>query len=558
MKKMILCLAMFFVTSSAIRGMTPAEFRMHADTVIDNFARFDPVWGTTIGIHTYDGRLGEFSKTNIEAFVKYLRSEENYISNIDISGWPIDDQIDQQLLLSDLKNQLFLLTTFPYWKKSPSVYSDQCLNGIYYLILRNFAPLEERLPDIISRLKEIPRICREARANLDHPAPIFVEISTESVDEGIRLIDGVCDDLSSQFPERSSDISGAHDKAVAALRDLNLYCRGIKKGPEESYAVGKRNFNFLLSDVHLLDVDSDSLLNLGNNIYARTDSEMAALAPQMPPADTTLRFPIPSLGKDDVMAYYSWEIGQMKDYVISSNYATIPDNFGQCIPMETPAFLRAIIRGIAYDPPAPLDSFQNGFFYVRPLPDTFTDKQKADYESYIYRRGFRGSIVHEGYPGHHMQLLLADRNPSKIRKIQQDVVLIEGWALYCEETVYKHGLFGDDLRQWNGVLGGIRFRAVRVIVDIGLQTGRFTPETALAFMNEKLGKNDYYYTAEIRRYCAFPTQALSYLTGKTMILGMRDTARGLEGDKFDLKRFHDRLLSEGSISPTLIARKYGW
>jgi uncharacterized protein (DUF885 family) len=558
MKKITFCLAMLFLASPALWGMTPAQFRAHADTVIDNFARFDPVWGTTIGIHTYDGRLADFSKENIETFVKYLQSEENYISKIDTAGWPIDDQIDQKLLLSNVKYQLFQLMTFPYWKKSPSVYSDQCLNGIYYLVLRDFEPLEKRLPDIIARLKEIPRICRKARANLDHPAPIFVEISTEAIDEGIKLIDDVCSDLASKFPDLASEISDAHDKAVAALRNLNLYCYSIKKGSEESYAIGKKNFDFLLSDVHLLNVNSDSLLNLGDNIYAQTDSEMATLKSQLPPPDTMLRFGIPSLNKDDVLAYYRWEIAQMKGWVISSNYVTIPDNFGRCIPMQTPAFLRGIIRGIAYDPPAPLDSFQNGFFYVRPLPDTFTDKQKADYASYIYRRGFRGSIVHEGYPGHHLQLLLADRNSSKIRRIQQDNVFIEGWALYCEETVYKQGLFGDDLRQWNGVLGGIRFRAVRITVDIGLQTGRFTPETALDFMNEKLGKNDYYYTAEIRRYCAYPTQALSYLTGKTMILRMRDKARAQEGARFNLMHFHDRLLSEGSISPALIAQKYGW
>jgi uncharacterized protein (DUF885 family) len=308
----------------------------------------------------------------------------------------------------------------------------------------------------------------------------------------------------------------------------------------------------------LLDTDSDSLLSLGNNLYAQTDSEMKALEIILPPADTMPHFAVPSIDKNDILQYYRWEIGMMKNYVIQSGYATIPDNFGECIPMETPTFMRGVIRGIAYEPPPPLDSFQNGFFYVRPLADSFTEKQKADYVSYIYRRSFRGSIVHEGYPGHHLQLLIANRNQSRIRKIQQDNILVEGWALYCEEMVYKQGLYGDDLRQWDGVLGGIQFRAVRIIVDIGLQTGRFTPQTALNFMNEKLGKNDYYYTGEIRRYCANPTQALSYLTGKTMILRMRARAQAQEGDKFDLKRFHDKLLSEGSISPTLTAKKYGW
>ncbi|HBC47342.1 MAG TPA: hypothetical protein DCZ43_09875 [candidate division Zixibacteria bacterium] len=556
MKKIVLLTIL--ICAGNLWAISPSDFRAHVDTVIDNFARFDPVWGTMIGIHTYDGYLAGLSKKSIDTFTKYLESEKDFISNVDVTNWPDDDQIDQKLILANIKFLLFQYKTFPYWKKSPSVYSDQCLYGIYYLMLRDFAPLEMRMQAVISRINKIPGVCREAKANLTEPVPIFVETAGEALDEGIKLIDDVCLELSTKFPNRATEIKTAKDKAEIALRDLNLYCRELKQSAKGNYAIGKKNLEFLLSDVHLIDTDSDSLLALGNNLYAQTDSEMAALEAHLPPADTMPRYGIPSLSKDDVLSYYRWEIAKMKDYVIQSNYATIPDNFGQCIPMETPTFMRGIIRGIAYEPPAPLDSFQNGFFYVRPLPDTFSEKQKADQMSFIYRRGFRGSIVHEGYPGHHLQLLLANHNQSKIRKIQQDNVLVEGWALYCEEMVYKQGLYGDDPRQWDGVLGGIRFRAVRIIVDIGLQTGRFTPQTALDFMNEKLGKNDYYYTAEIRRYCANPTQALSYLTGKTMILHMQARAQAKEGDKFDLKHFHDRLLSEGSISPTLIAQKYGW
>jgi uncharacterized protein (DUF885 family) len=556
MKKIALLILLLFAGN--LWAMTPADFRAHIDTLIDNFAKFDPVWGTGIGIHNYDNHLADFSKKNIEVFIKYLEAEKKFISNIDTIGWSVDDQIDQVLILANIKFQLFQFKTFPYWRKSPSVYSDQCLYGIYYLVLRDFAPLETRTQAIISRLNEIPEVCKVAKANLTEPVPIFVETAGEALDEGAKLINDVCQDLSIKFPNRAAEITKSRSAAVLALKDFNLYCQELKKTAKRNFSIGKKNLEFLLSDVHLLDTDSDSLLNLGNNLYAQTDSEMNALETILPPADTMPHFAVPSIDKNDILQYYHWEIGMMKNYIIQSGYATIPDNFGECIPLETPTFMRGIIRGIAYEPPAPLDSFQNGFFYVRPLPDTFTEKQKADQMSYVYRRSFRGSIVHEGYPGHHLQLLLANRSQSKIRKIQQDNILVEGWALYCEEMAYRQGLYGDDLRQWDGVLGGIRFRAVRIIVDIGLQTGRFTPQSALNFMNEKLGKNDYYYTGEIRRYCANPTQALSYLTGKTMILRMQARAQAKEGDKFDLKHFHDRLLSEGSISPTLIAQKYGW
>jgi uncharacterized protein (DUF885 family) len=308
----------------------------------------------------------------------------------------------------------------------------------------------------------------------------------------------------------------------------------------------------------MLDIDSDSLLNLGYAVYNRSNSDIDSIAPLIPPSDTMPKYAIPNLSKKDLLGYYQWEINKVSDFIKTGKLISIPDDLGNCVPMETPPFLRATVRGIAYEGPGAFDSIQTGFFYVRPLPDTFTDEQKSDYVDYIARRAFRGSVVHEAFPGHHLQLTMANRKQSAIRKIQQDLVMVEGWALYCEQMMYEQGLYGNNLKQWNGVLGGIRFRAVRIIVDIGLQTGRFTPETALAYMNEKLGENEYYFTAEIRRYCANPTSALSYLTGKTMIMRYKERLAAREGDSFRLNDFHDKLLSEGSIPLSLIAEKYGW
>jgi uncharacterized protein (DUF885 family) len=539
-------------------AMTTVEFQAHADTVIDRFARFDPVWGTYLGIHDYDNRLADYSAPNVARYMAYLDSELKLLAKIDTTGWDIDNSIDYRLLISNIKMQYFQLRTFPYWKKSPSIYSDQCVQGIYYLVLRDFAPLDQKLPSFLGRVTAIPEVCRVAKINLTDAVPIFIETSIESLDEGINLVSSTGQMFSDKFPERKLEIEKATNKAVAALRDFNIYCRKIKVKAKGNYAIGKKNFEFMLRDIHMLDMNSDSLLNLGYTIYDRCNAEIDSIASQIPPSDTMSKYAIPNLTKKDVLGYYQWEINKVSDFIKAKKLITIPDDLGSCIPIETPPFLRATVRGIAYEGPGVLDSVQTGFFYVRPLPDTFSDTQKSDYVDYIARRAFRGSVVHEAFPGHHLQLTLANRKHSKIRKIQQDLVMVEGWALYCEQMMYEQGLYGKDLKQWNGVLGGIRFRAVRIIVDIGLQTGRFTPETALAYMNEKLGENVYYYTAEIRRYCTNPATALSYLTGKTMILRLKDRVAARDGDSFKLQDFHDKLLSEGSIPIPLIAEKYGW
>jgi uncharacterized protein (DUF885 family) len=539
-------------------AVTPADFQAHAAKVIDVFAQFDPVWGTNVGIHAYDDHLADYSRANVERFAGLLKQEMNTLAQYDTAAWPIDDRIDYRLLISNIQLLLFQLQTFPYWKKSPSVYTDQCLGGVYYLALRDFASIDQKLPALLGRLNDIPTVCRTGKINLTDPVPIFVETAIEAIDQGIGMIGDICQVYIDKFPDRAAEIAAARDRATEALKSFNLHILNLAKKARGDFAIGKRNLEFLLSKAHFLDMGSDSLMSLGEQQYALLDSEIKALELGLPPKDTLPRFPLPSLDKQDVLAYCQWEINKEKDYVIQKKLATFPEDIGQCIPRETPAFLRGIIRGIAYEPPAPLDKIQTGFFYVRPLPDSFKMEQKAAYLEYICNRNFRGSVVHEAYPGHHLQLQLSDRNPSIVRKIQQDNVLVEGWALYCEQMVYEQGLYGENLRQWYGILGGARFRAVRIIVDIGLQTGKFTPQSALEYMNQKLGENTYYFKAEIRRYCAYPTQALSYLTGKTLILRMRDRAKAEEGENFSLLRFHDRLLSEGSISPVLIAQKYGW
>jgi uncharacterized protein (DUF885 family) len=260
----------------------------------------------------------------------------------------------------------------------------------------------------------------------------------------------------------------------------------------------------------------------------------------------------------DILAYYQWEINQTAEYLRNNNLITIPDNIGACVPVEMPVFMQATHRGIAYEPPPPFDTNQTGYFYVRPIPplDSIT---KKNYYGLVTHRRFKGSVVHEAYPGHHLQLSIANRNASRIRRIQQDPLMAEGWALYCEQMTIEQGLFNsDDVdKRWLGVWGGIRFRAVRIIVDCSLHDNTMTPDSALIFMNKMLGDNTEYYTAEIRRYCANPTVALSYLTGKLMILDYLERTRKIQGKSFSLRKFHDSLLAEGTIAPFLIGKKLG-
>ena len=141
-------------------------------------------------------------------------------------------------------------------------------------------------------------------------------------------------------------------------------------------------------------------------------------------------------------------------------------------------------------------------------------------------------------------------------------MMIEGWALYCEEAVYHHGLYGEeDAVRWLGVLGGIRFRAMRIVADVMLHTGQFTYDECVDWAIDALHitseSSKDYIRREIRRYTFQPTYQMSYLMGKREIMRLRDAAKARDGADFNLKAFHDALLAEGSIPPTLMWRVLG-
>ena len=131
----------------------------------------------------------------------------------------------------------------------------------------------------------------------------------------------------------------------------------------------------------------------------------------------------------------------MRAWVAHSGFATVPDYVGRLQMTETPAFLLGIIPGAAMEPPAPLDSVQTSYYYEPPFPNPLDSATRVRWFNTAHYHRWKGGVVHEGYPGHHLQLSIANHNPSFIRKMQGNIPMIEGWALYCEQMTAEQGLY---------------------------------------------------------------------------------------------------------------------
>jgi uncharacterized protein (DUF885 family) len=541
------------------------SFDKLAGQILESLQSFYPVQATAEGIHSYDHRLADFSsksvkrmKNSLADYTKQLYKYRNY-------GFALDDKIDFQLIRSNVEIALLDLREIKWYQKSPQLYVTEAVDGIYLLLQSQHAPLSERLHSIMARMEAVPALFATAAKNLKKPPEEYIELASESIESAQRFYQQVAGELMHQFPEQADNILRVVTKAREAMAEFSVRLIEMEPGPDKSFAIGRNNFEYYLAHEHFLNISADSLLKIGESLLAESQAAFSAYEEYVETSHQNGRdsvFIPTSFNRQDLLDYYQWEVEQVKVFLDANDILTVPEDIAPVRVEQTPSFLRSMIGGIAYQPAGPFDENQTGIFYVRPVPEDLDPIQMAARFRYVHRRGFKGSVVHEAYPGHHLQMQLAGRNPSSVRKWQSNNLFVEGWALYCEEMVYKAGLFGDeDPAKWLAILGGIRYRAARIVADVKLHTGQFTSKECADWMIEVLeaetesDKN--YHRKMVRKYTLTPTRWMSYLIGKEEIERLRDDVKARDGDAFDERQFYDHLLSQGSIPPALVRELFG-
>ena len=236
------------------------------------------------------------------------------------------------------------------------------------------------------------------------------------------------------------------------------------------------------------------------------------------------------------------EVGRKVDVQIPRYFSTVPKAKLEIRPY--PAYLEKYEAGGSYESGAP-DGSRPGVFYFNAydLPSRFLT-------------GITTLYFHEGAPGHHFQISLAQENPNlpDFQRFGGNTAFVEGWALYAETVGFEMGFYTDPQQHW-GTLDDEMLRAMRLVVDTGLHTKRWSREQAIDYMlgNSGMGRTDA--TAEVERYIAIPGQALAYKIGAMTIQRLRHKAEKELGGKFDVRAFHDQVLGSGALPMAVLEAK---
>ena len=528
------------------------------DFCTDYFRKYfelHPTEAIYYGIEGYDHLLNDYSDEAYKTEKAFVGESLDKLHQISVEDLAKDQAIDYALLEGRLTIQRYEYEKEDYRLKCPDTYLP--VDAIYILTVRSTNDLAGNL---LSRLNRTPSLIQQGIANLSrpdaNPPRLWIQMAVDSAKGGVSFLESLPNHPKVQNGVK--DIAALHsamDNAKNAINEFaNFLERDLLPRSQNVYAVGEEHYNLLLKKKHFLNHDAQSLLVLGEELFARTRQELEALADELAPGkkieDVARRIQDNHPPIDQVLPAYQKAMESAREFVREANLVSFPPKEELHV-VHTPEFRRHEIPFAAYLSPSPKDPDQIGYYYVTPV----TDNDLLREHNWV---GLENTSVHESYPGHHLQFSVANSIPAAStlpRLMNESSVFYEGWALYCEQLMQEQGFLKSKEHRFV-MLKDRLWRALRIIIDVKTQTGQMTYDEAADLMVRELHFPRAQACADLNWYSQSPSGPMGYALGWSIINRLRDRERTRLRDKFVLREFHDKLLSAGSISLPLVEKRH--
>lgn len=543
------------------RNSPDSVFVRLSEEFLEGYLAWRPQSATYLGLHEYDGKIKDYSKSSLNAELARLKEYEQKL--LAFPGDSLSEQLnyDYRILLSAIRQEIFSFENLGTYSENPMTYAGSLDLNIY--VQRDFAPLPDRMRYIITMEQQAPAIFAAARENLSD------SLAKPHVETAIQIARGSADflenDLATALQEVKDDslqksFAQSNRLAVTELRDFATYLEKEKLPKAHNhYAIGKENYQKMLLYNEMLTITPEAVLAMGLDALKREQALFAEVAKKIDPTKKAIDI-YRSLAKDhpaaeNLIPEAKKNLEAIRQFCVDKKIITIPSEVRVSL-QETPQFSRATSTA-SMDTPGPFEqNATQAFYYITPVDKDWPAKQQEEWLS-MFNYYFTDIIsVHEAYPGHYVQFLhLNASGATKIEKVFGSYAFIEGWAHYTEKMMIEEGFGGPDslkaakfhLAQLNGSL----LRLCRLVVSVKTHCEGMNLADATKFFQD----NAYYeykpaYQEALRG--TFDPGYLSYTLGKLQILQLRDDYKKQEGTGFSLQKFHDTLLNNGMPPVELI------
>ena len=528
-----------------------------ADRFIENYFELQPFFAVGAGRHEFDGKMPDFSAGGIQKNIDWLKRERVHAEGFDATALTPPQRLEREQLLAVIDGELFWMESARSPFNNPDWYIDRLDPDVY--LSREYAPLPKRLAGYVGYARAIPGIAASIRTNLQMPLPRSL------IEHGIAGFGGFAQFYRQDVPKIFASVQDkglqeklaqANEAAAAAMDELKVWLESQLKTSNDRYALGAGLFEEMLKKTERVDVPLAQLKKIGR---ADLDRNLAALRDAcgryLPKAPIRVCIEAMNSKKPEGGAVEGAraQLASLKAFLLDKHIVSIPGT-EQAKIEESPPYNRGNSAYIMI--PGPYEQGLASIYYISPPDPSWSPAERAAYIP--GKSDLLFTTVHEVWPGHFLQFLHANRNPSKLQSLWVGYAYAEGWAHYAEEMMWEAGLSEGDPETHIGQLTNALLRNVRFLSAIGLHTEGMTIR-----QSEQMFRNSAFQDPGNARQQAargtYDPAYLNYTLGKLMILKLRADWLAKQPPSQDARahwgEFHDKFLSFGGPPIPVVRRE---
>ena len=549
-----------------------AEFELFKTHFLEELWKINPGWASYVGLHEYDSVLVIPNEESRNAMIKSYKALQVALSQFSVGNLNSSNLTDYYLIENQLASSLWYDEKFKSDQWNPANYG--IAGSVSRLLNSRHDVLEVRLRAILARLKHSQAYYEQAQKNiisptLEHTKLALIQSKGGLYSFGTNLKDSInVSTLSKKekdlFMTRIEDSKTALNNYITFLENKKEMLETI--GNAKSFRIGKE----LFTQKFELDINShysaDEIYEKALHRKKELHQQMISISDTLWSKYFTTKKPenqlemvnnlIQEIAKkhckrDEFIPTIKKQLPELVAFVNEKDLLT-QNSEKPLVVRATPLYMRGGGAGASVSSPGPFDKDADTYYNVTPLDDYSAEEAESylrEYNHYV----LQVLNIHEAIPGHYTQLVYSNESPSLIKSILGNGAMIEGWAVYSELMMLEEG-YDNSPEMWL-MYSKWHLRVVcNTILDYSIHTQNMSKEEAMNLMVNEAFQEQAEADGKWRRATLSSVQLCSYFTGFTEIYDLRSELKQVQGDQFNLKKFHEEFLSYGS-SPVRYIRQ---
>ncbi len=549
----LLCAAPGLSAAAQPAPATPPDFDALSKTYVEDSLALTPVTATMQGFHRHHGvvldrALDDFSPDGIARSRSFYRTWSRRLGAIDPDTLDAEQRVDRRIMRDQIELALFGLDRLQAYRHDPILYVELVGNAVFAPFQLEYAPKPERFDHIIARLRAVPRLLVQARANLRDAPPVNTRVARDENAGNIDLIDHL---LRAEVPAAQAQAyAKAAAPAIAALQAFNGFLERELSKRTRDWRLGADGYERKCALELQTGVPSTELLAAAEADLQAIRSELKSVsAPQTVEQaldEVASQHPTREGFLDEARA----TLAQATEFVRKTGVVPLPSNANLEL-IETPLFMRDTYPVGGFNPAPTLEPRLGAFYWVTPLPaDWPSEKIESKLREYN-AWSLQQLTIHEAMPGHYVQGEYANRVEPSTRRVLRALYAngpyVEGWAVYAQQMMIDQGYLGGDRRARLALLKWSLRGIANTILDIRLHTMGMSDQQALDLMTRDTYQETQEATAKLQRAQISSCQLTYYYSGYKAWQRARDAYLPAHPGEGALARFHRVSLEEGAV-----------